>query len=104
MKNASATILAAVLIAGATTLVAEELRHQPVRYARTLLGVAGLGFGLSLVATASPDVADQLAWLIIITSVLVNGQPIFDRLATATGAAPATPAKPPLTHVPPKYL
>lgn len=102
MKNASATILAAVLIAGVSTLVAEELNHQPIRYARTFLGVAGLGFGLSLVATVSPDVADQLSWLIIITSVLVNGQPIFDRIAKATGGAPATPPTP--THVTPKYL
>jgi hypothetical protein len=96
MKNASATILTAVLIAAVSTLAAQELRHQPIRYARTLLGATGLGFGLSLVATASPDVADQLAWLIIITSLLVNGQPIFDRLATATNGAPAAKK---LTHL-----
>lgn len=84
MKDANSTILAAVIIAGTSTLVAQQLTHKPIKYARTILGAVGLGFGLSVVATASPDIAYNLAWLIIITSVLVNGTPIFDRVSKAT--------------------
>ena len=82
--NANATILAAVLIAAGSTLAADRLKNKPVRYGRTTLGALGLGFGLSVVATGAPNIANQLAWLIIITSVLVNGQPIFDRITAAT--------------------
>jgi hypothetical protein len=84
MSNNNSLILSAVIIAGTSTLVAQELNHKPLKYARTLLGAIGLGLGLSIVATAAPDIADGLAWLIIITSVLVNGQPIFDRVSQAT--------------------
>jgi hypothetical protein len=98
MKNANATILAAVIIAAGSTLAAQQLQHKQLQYARTLLGAAGLGFGLSVVATASPDVADGLAWLIIITSLLVNGQPIFDRISLATSKTGHTK---PATHITP---
>ena len=76
MKNNN-TILAAVLIAGTTTLASEYLRHQHVRYGRTITGALAAGLGLSLVAIGSPEVAQGLATLIIITSILVNGEPIF---------------------------
>ena len=84
MKNTNSLILAAVIIAAGSTLVKQELKHEQLRYARTLLGAFGLGFGLSVIGTASPDVADGIAWLVIITSVLVNGQPIFDKINQAT--------------------
>lgn len=90
----SSLILAAVIIGAGSTLLSDFIQKKPVRYGRTLLGAAGLGFGLSVVATAADDVADGLAWLIIITSVLVNGQPIFDTLnkATATKTGKTSPA------------
>jgi len=84
MSSNNSLILAAVIIAATSTLVAQELNHKELKYARTLLGAMGVGLGLSLTATASPEVANGLAWLIIITSVLVNGQPIFDRISQAT--------------------
>ena len=82
--QAKGLILVAVLMAAGSTLASDYLRKKPVRYARTLLAAAGLGFALSIVDTASDDVAEALAWLIIITSVLVNGQPIFDKINQAT--------------------
>jgi len=101
MKNVNGVILASVIIAATSTLVAQELRHKPIQYGRTLLGAIGVGFGLSVVATTAPNIADQLAWLIIISSLLVNGEPIFAKIATATGTAPAKPTQ---THITPKYL
>lgn len=76
MKTNS-TILAAVIIAGTTTLAADYLRHKPVRYGRTITGALAMGLGLSLVATGSPEVANGLSVLVIVTSVIVNGEPIF---------------------------
>ena len=81
--QAKSLILAAVLIAGGSTLAAEYLNKKPVRYGRTLLGMAGLGFALSVIDTASDEVAEAFAWLIIITSVVVNGAPILDRINQA---------------------
>jgi hypothetical protein len=79
MKS-SQVILSAVVIAATTTLASEYLRHQPVRYGRTITGALATGLGLSLIDTGSPEVAQGLATLIIITSILVNGEPIFTAL------------------------
>ena len=84
MKDANGTIYAAILIAASTTLASEYVQHKPVRYGRTILGAFGVGLGLSVVATGSPDIANQLAWLIILTSILVNGEPIFAEIGKRT--------------------
>jgi len=75
--KANQTILLAVILAGSTTLAAEYLTHKPVRYGRTITGALAMGIGLSLVETASPEVASGLATLVILTAILVNGTPIF---------------------------
>lgn len=80
MKS-SELILTAVVLAAGTTLTAQYLRHKPVKYGRTITGAMGLGLGLSLIDTGAPNVAEGLAYLVIITSVIVNGQPIFNRIS-----------------------
>jgi hypothetical protein len=75
--KSSQLILTAVVLAASTTLAAEYLQHKPVRYGRTLTGAIGVGIGLSLIDAGSPQVAEGLAYLIIVSSVLVNGGPIF---------------------------
>lgn len=105
--NANSLILSAVIIAATSTLVRQQLNHEPLKYARTILGAFGLGFGLSLTATASPDVADGIAWLVIITSVLVNGQPIFDRInqeTSKTSKTSKTGHTQTATHLTPHYV
>jgi hypothetical protein len=74
------TILLAVLLAGTTTLSAQYLRHEPVKYGRTIVGALGMGFFLSLLATGSPEVAQGLAYVIMISATLVNGEPILTAL------------------------
>jgi hypothetical protein len=75
------TILLAVLLAGTTTLAAEYYRHEPVKYGRTIAGAVGMGFFLSLLATGSPEVAQGLAYVIMISATLVNGEPILNALS-----------------------
>jgi hypothetical protein len=79
--KSSQVILTAVLLAATTTLAAEYLQHKPMRYGRTLTGAMGLGIGLSLLDAGSPQVAEGLAYLVIISSVLINGAPIFEAVS-----------------------
>jgi len=78
----NATILLAVLLAGSTTLAAEHYRHEPVKFGRTIAGALGMGFFLSLIATGSPEIAQGLAYVIMISATLVNGEPILNNLTT----------------------
>ena len=80
MKS-DAIILTAVVLAAGTTLAAQALENKPIKYGRTITGAMGLGIGLSLIDTGAPNVAQGLAYLVILTSVLVNGQPIFKRVS-----------------------
>ena len=79
--NSNDVILTAVVLAAGTTLTAQYLNHKPVKFGRTITGAMGLGIGLSLIDTGAPDVAQGLAYLVILTSILVNGQPLFNRIS-----------------------
>lgn len=74
-------ILAAVFVTAGTTLAGQYLSHKPVKWGRTITGALGLGLGLSIIDTGAPKVAEGIAYLTIITSILVNGEPIFNRVS-----------------------
>lgn len=78
MSDTSTVVLACAVMYG-TTISRQILNKEPVTYWRPLIAALGVGFVLSLIQAGAPKLAQSLAWLLIVSAVLVNGQPLLKR-------------------------
>ena len=78
-------------LAGAAAIGAAEAvltGHPPAP--RQLVGLTFVAVGLSLGAMFAPGLAGGLAVLVLTSTALVYGQPLWDSLAAVTSSTPTT--------------
>ena len=78
MSTNSLILLACVTMAG-TTISKHTLdkQHPKVRWVQVSLAALLVGVFLSFIASAAEPVARNLAWLLIVSSLLINGKPLL---------------------------
>lgn len=74
--NNTTTIAASLVGATAITYIRDVAVKQPTTF-QPLLGMFYLGTGLFAIGMWSSDVAKYLAFLVLITSIVLNGAPVF---------------------------
>lgn len=80
--SSSSTIVLAVAVMYGTTISRQVIKKEPVTVWRPLIGALAAGFFLSLVAAGNDRIATYLSWLVIVSSVLVNGQPLLSKISS----------------------
>lgn len=60
---------------------------------KVMIGVGGSALLLSVGAMFAPDLAGQLAVLVLVTSAFVYGAPLWNSLSDLTAATPETPTR-----------
>jgi len=84
MKSSSTIVLAVAVLYG-TTLSKQVIKGEPVTPWRPLIGALGVGFFLSLIAAGNDKIATSMSWLVIVSSVLINGQPLLSKISGIGG-------------------
>jgi hypothetical protein len=86
---ASVTLPAVLAVGGITAAGSYITKDQPnhdFSPARIVLGTAGLGLFLAAIESVSPDVARGFAVLLIVSVLLINGQPVFQFISQRAGS------------------